>query len=144
MSTNSFPTPKEKALAKKVRPKSVLKDTLPTPRFRGMASTLPNSHITREVAAVNTGVSDRKCALSPGLCHLMSLYNPGVIPENSWWVTVCRPFLRILALFQTKKCNFSDLASKKLLRQEQQQKGFFRLSKKSLAKRSTCSKSKAS
>ena len=40
MSTNSFPTPKEKALAKKVRPKSVLKDTLPTPRFRGMASTL--------------------------------------------------------------------------------------------------------
>ena len=40
MSTNSFPTPKEKALAKKARPKSVLKDTLPTPRFRGMASTL--------------------------------------------------------------------------------------------------------
>ena len=39
MSTNSFPTPKEKALAKKARPKSVVKDTLPTPRFRGMAST---------------------------------------------------------------------------------------------------------
>ena len=40
MSTNSFPTPKEKAPTKKARPKSVLKDTLPTPRFRGMASTL--------------------------------------------------------------------------------------------------------
>ena len=117
MSTNSFPTPKEKALAKKARPKSVLKGytTNSSVSRYDQYLTHAHSHITREVAAVNTGVSDRKCALSPGLCHLMSLYNPGVIPENSWWVTVCRPFLRILALFQTKKCNLSDLASKKLL-----------------------------
>ena len=85
MSTNSFPTSKEKALAKKARPKSVLKDTLPTPRFRGMASTL-HMHT----------------ATSPGKWQPWTLGSviasvPFLLGYAIWWVFITQElFLRIL------------------------------------------------
>ena len=110
MSTNSFLTPKEKAPAKKARPKSVLKDTIPTPRFRGIAST---SHM-------HTATSPRQW--QPWTLVSVIESAPFRLGYAIWWVSVTRgvllrilgglgfAVLRILALFQTKKCHFSDLA----------------------------------